>query len=64
MKTPGALFFFHAMFPDPEPFGRQVDHLAPLGQVCWLGAQIVVAMLAAKNWMNEDLIGGLHPDAW
>jgi hypothetical protein len=60
MKAPGTLLFFHPMFRDPEPFGRQVDHLPSLRQVCWLGAQVVVAMLAAENWMNEHLIGRLH----
>ena len=60
MKAPGALLFFHAMFRDPEPFGRQVDHLPSLRQVCGLGAQIVVALLAADDRMNEHLIGRLH----
>jgi hypothetical protein len=60
MGTHGALFFFHPMFRDPEPLGRQVDHLASLRHVCGLGAQIVVAMLTVFNRMNEDLIRRLH----
>ena len=60
MKASGTLFFFHAMFRDPEPLDRQVDHLTPLWQVCWLGTQIVLAMLAADDGMNEHLIGCLH----
>jgi hypothetical protein len=62
--TDRTLFFFHAMFGDPEPLGRQVDHLPSLWHICWLSAQIVLAMLAADDWMNEDLIGHLYPDAW
>jgi hypothetical protein len=42
MGTTGALLFFHPMFSDPEPFGRQVDDLASLWQFCWTGAQIVL----------------------
>src|SRR5260370_32010998 len=54
------LFFFHAMFRDPEPLGRQIDDLASLRQVCWLGTQIVLATLAADDVMIEDLIGHLY----
>jgi hypothetical protein len=60
MGTHGTLFFFHPMFRDPEPPGRQVDHLASLRHVCRLGAQIVLAMLAAEDGMNQDLIRRLH----
>ena len=59
MGTHWALLFFHAMFRNPQPPGRQVDDLASLRQVCWLGAQIVLAMLAVEDGMNEDLIGHL-----
>src|SRR6266567_4061300 len=60
MGTHWALLFFHAMFGDPEPLGRQIDHLASLWHLCWVGAQIVLALLAAEDWMNEDLIRRLH----
>ena len=60
MVTHRTLFFFHAMFGDPEPLGRQVEHLASLRHGGFLGAQIVLALLAAEDWMNEDLIGLLY----
>ena len=48
------------MFGDPEPLGRQVDHLPSLRQVCGLGAQIVLAVRAFDDGMNEHLIERLH----
>ena len=48
------------MFRDPEPFGRQINHLPSLRQVCWVAAQIVVALFAADDGMNEHLVGRLH----
>src|SRR2546421_3053314 len=59
MKAPRALFFFHPMFRDPKPFGRQVEHLASRWHVCRLGTQIVVTLLATEDGMNEHLIGRL-----
>jgi len=48
------------MFADPEPLDRQVNDLASLRQLCWLAPQILVAMLTAEDWMNEDFIGRLY----
>src|SRR6266851_556005 len=58
--TDRTLFFLNTMFRDPEPLGRQIDHLPSLWHVCGLGVQIVLAMLAAEDWMNDDLIRRLH----
>jgi len=54
------LFFFRAMFGDPKPLGRQIDHLASLRDTCRLGTQIVVTLLTADDRVDEDLIGRLH----
>jgi hypothetical protein len=54
--TDRALFFLNAMFGDPEPLDWQIHHLTPLWQCCWLAAQIVLAVLAACDRMNEYLI--------
>jgi hypothetical protein len=40
MSALGALLFFHVMLRDPEPLGRQVDHLATLRNGSWARAQI------------------------
>ena len=48
------------MFGDPEPLDGQIHHLTSLWQVCWLGTQIVLAVLAAQDRMNEHLIRRLH----
>jgi hypothetical protein len=53
------LFFFHAMFGDPQPLGRQINHLASLREAGFLGPQIVLTLLATADGMNEDLIGRL-----
>src|SRR5712691_91669 len=60
MKTPGTLLFFHPMFGDPEPLGRQIDHLASLWHICGLGTQILLAVVAAADRMNEHLIRRLY----
>src|SRR5260221_2156780 len=56
METHRALLFFDPMFGDPEPLDWQIHHLTPLGQCCWLAAQILLAVLAACDRMNEHLI--------
>jgi hypothetical protein len=60
MITRWTLFFFDAMFDDPEPFDGQIHHLTPLWQVCWLQTQIMLATFTTDNGMNEDLIRHLH----
>ena len=60
METDRTLLFFHAMFGDPEPLGRQIDDLASLWHGGFLGVQIVLTLLAAEDWMNEDLIRALY----
>ena len=59
MGTGRTLFFFDPVFRDPEPLDRQIDHLPSLWHVCRLGAQIVLAVLAGNDRMNEDLVGCL-----
>ena len=60
MGTDWALLFFHPMFPDPEPPGRQVDHLASLWYLCRLGTQIVLALFTRDDRMNKHLIRRLN----
>ena len=60
MGTERTLFFFDAMFPDPESFGGQINDLASLRHCCWLGAQIRLTVLTAGDWINNDLIWLLH----
>jgi len=48
------------MFDDPKPLDGQVEHLRPLWHNCWVGTQIVLAVLATKNGMYEYLIRCLY----
>jgi hypothetical protein len=57
--TGRTLFFFDPVFRDPEPLGRQIDHLASLGHFCGLGTQILLTAFTGEDRMKEDLIGRL-----
>src|SRR5260370_35335167 len=48
------------MFGDPESHVWQIDHLTPLWHAGFLGTQILLAVFAAEDGMNEHLIGRLH----
>jgi hypothetical protein len=60
MVTDWALLFFHPMFGDPQSLGRQIHHLPSFRDRGFLVTQIMVAILAADDGMNEDLIGRLQ----
>ena len=60
MGTHRTLFFFHPLLGDPESLGRQVDDLTSLWYGCRLDAQIVLAVRAFDDRMNEHLIRRLN----
>src|SRR5260221_3638681 len=60
VETDRTLFFFRPMFGDPESHVWQIDHLTPLWHGGFLGTQILLAVFAAEDGMNEHLIGRLH----
>ena len=60
MGTDRTLLFFHPMFGDPEPLDGQIHDLTPLWHCGWVLTQVVLAVLAPFNGMDEDLIRHLH----
>lgn len=56
MTTVWTLFFFHPVLGHPEPFGRQIDQRAPLGNAGWARAQILLTVRALFNGMHHHRI--------
>lgn len=52
-----ALLHFCLVLSDPEPFDREIDHLASLRQPCGMHGDVVLAASATLNPVDDDLIG-------